>query len=126
MKKHIYTVHEGHKDYKCESCGKSFAEAGSLRKHIHRIHEGHKDHKCESCGKSFSQAGNLKIHIHTVHEGHKDYKCESCGKSFSQAGTLKAKKLEMFFETFSSEPLDPKLSLKTMISKFEIFDPLFN
>ena len=90
------------------------------------INKNCKDFKCKSCGKPFSTSASLKIHIHTVHEGHKDYKCESCGKSFSQAGTLKAKKLEMFFETFSSEPLDPKLSLKTMISKFEIFDPLFN
>ena len=32
------------------------------------------DLKCESCGKSFSQAGDLKKHIHTIHEGHKNYK----------------------------------------------------
>ena len=51
----------------CESCGKSFSEAGSLKKHIHTIHEGHKGYKCESCGKSFSQAGDLKRHIHTIH-----------------------------------------------------------
>ena len=51
-----------------------------LTKHIHTIHEVRKDHKCESCGKSFSEAGNLKKHICTVHEGHKDFKCESCGK----------------------------------------------
>ena len=59
----------------CDTCGKSFSQAGYLKKHIYTIHEGHIDHKCESCGKSFSQAGNLKKHIHTVHEGHKDHKC---------------------------------------------------
>ena len=48
---------------KCESCGKLFSEAGYLKKHIRTVHEGHKDHKCESCDKSFSQAGFLKRHI---------------------------------------------------------------
>ena len=58
-----------------------FFEARSLRKHIRTVHEGHKDHKCESCNKSFSHAHHLRRHIHTIHEGHKDYKCESCGKT---------------------------------------------
>ena len=63
--------------YCCDSCGKSFSGAGSLKRHIHTIHEGHKEHKCYSCDKSFSQAGTLKKHMHTIHEGQKDYKCES-------------------------------------------------
>ena len=66
--KHIKTFHEGHKDHNCESCGKSFSKAGTLKDHIQTVHEGHKDHKCESCGKSFSEAGTLKKHIYTIHE----------------------------------------------------------
>ena len=54
------------KNYKYESCTKSFTRALSLKNHIHTIHDGHKIHKCESCGKSFSEAG-LKKHMHTVH-----------------------------------------------------------
>ena len=66
LKEHIHTVHEGHKDYKCDSCGKSFTGGQYLKMHIHNIHEGIKDHKCYSCGRSFAQAGYLNIHIYTV------------------------------------------------------------
>ena len=67
LKKHILILHEGHKDYKCQSCKKSFTESGGLKRHIHIIHEGHKDHKCESCGKLFPEARNLKNHINRIH-----------------------------------------------------------
>ena len=66
MKKHIHTVHEAHKHYKCQSCGKSFSVASSLKLHSHEVHEGRKDNKCGSCGKSFSRAEYLKGHISAV------------------------------------------------------------
>ena len=34
----------------CNICTKYF-QAHYLKKHIHAVHEGHKDYKCESCGK---------------------------------------------------------------------------
>ena len=46
----------------------SFSDAGDLKRHIHTVHEGHKDHKCEFCGKSFATAHSLKTHIITIHE----------------------------------------------------------
>ena len=46
---------------------------------------GEKDFKCGSCGNSFAQAGNLKGHIKAIHECHKDFKCDYCGKSSYQA-----------------------------------------
>ena len=55
LKTHIHTVHKGHKDYKCESRGKSFSRAGSLKKHTNTVHEGHKDHKFGS----FSQQAEI-------------------------------------------------------------------
>ena len=71
LKKHIRTIHEGHKDYKCESCGKSFSHANQLMRHIHGIHEDLIDYKCESCSKSFSYARHLKKHAQKTHEGQK-------------------------------------------------------
>ena len=64
-------VYEGHKDYKCKSCGKSFSQARTLKNHIQIIHEGHKDHKCDSCGKSNFQTGHLKKNFNIIHEDYK-------------------------------------------------------
>ena len=73
---------EGQKDFKCDSCGKSFTQSSNLRTHIKTYHEGHKNFKCDSCGKLFTKADNLRRHIITLHEGHKDFRCDSCGKFF--------------------------------------------
>ena len=57
-------------------------------KHICIIHEGHRDHKCEYCGKSFPHSENLKQHnaicektslksqVEGVHERERDHKCK--------------------------------------------------
>ena len=45
MKTQNHTIYKDH-IHKCKSCGKSFSQAGKLKRHIHTIHEGHKDHKC--------------------------------------------------------------------------------
>ena len=89
FKEHDNVIHVGHKNQKCNFCGKLFSQEGSLQMHIHLIHEDDKDCNCKFCGKSFFDARNLKRHIHTIHEGHKDYKCESCEKLFSDIGNLK-------------------------------------
>ena len=34
MLKHIDTVHEGNKPFKCESCERTFAHKGNMKKHI--------------------------------------------------------------------------------------------
>ena len=59
--------------------------ASDLKRHIHAVQKSHRDYRCESCDKSFSEAQTLKrpIHVVHVHKGHKDYKCEYCGTSYS-------------------------------------------
>ena len=48
---------------------------GDLILHIHTFHVEDRDYKCESCNKSFYYAGDLNLHIHTFHKVNKDYKC---------------------------------------------------
>ena len=39
---HVKISHENKKCYKCDSCEKSFSEAGSLKRHINGVHNGQK------------------------------------------------------------------------------------
>ena len=82
------------KEYKCESCGKSFTQAGSLNKHIKTVHEGHKDFKCDSCEKSFTQNRSLRIHKESVHENIR-FNCDLCDNSFTQKWILKRHKMSV-------------------------------
>ena len=80
---------KGHKDYKCEVCGKLFSEAGTLKKHIHIVHEGQKNFQCTVCDKSFGYSWYLKKHINIVHKELKDHKCTFCDRSFGSTSNLK-------------------------------------
>ena len=76
LKGHRQEVHDGHKDFKCESCNTPFSRVANLKGHIQILHEGHKNHKCEYYDKSFSLMVNLKGHIQALH---KDYKIINVG-----------------------------------------------
>ena len=45
---------------------KAKSRADVLKRDTYTIHEGHKDHRCEFCGKLFPDAENFKRHTHTI------------------------------------------------------------
>ena len=103
---HNHTVHEVYKDYKCESCGKSFSDEQNLKKHkylkcnIEKVHQRknlekhqyiHKVKKiqskkislqCSQCSDVYQVEKDLIQHIKMVHEGQKiqrkKTKCDVC------------------------------------------------
>ena len=86
---HTKTIHRGQRSLKCDYCGKSFTQSGTLKTHIKTLHEGQKNHKCDSCGKSFTQSGNLNKHIKTLHVGQTDHKRGKSGESTTMISNLK-------------------------------------
>ena len=109
--------HEGHKDHKCESCGKMFTQARDLKSHIHMIHNNEssqtnydcdicgksftlkqnltrhrkkhsQDHQCSSCDKVFALEKDFKKHILVIHDGKKGLGCDTCGKVFPKLSNL--------------------------------------
>ena len=78
-------VHD--KPYKCEICGETCTQKGSLKTHM-LIHTGEKPHQCETCGKSFTKTDDLKTHMF-IHARGKLHDCGVCGKLLNSQCALR-------------------------------------
>ena len=70
---HIFNVHREkvEKISQCDICHKVLK--GSIKLHINVVHHGKKPTKCESCGKLYSEAGTLKRHVEAIHDRKKNH-----------------------------------------------------
>ena len=83
VKRHIISIHEKKKPYKCPRCDKCFAQQGHINGHVRAVHEGIKDHQCPLCEYRCTTKQQINSHLLAVHEGVKQFKCSWCEACFS-------------------------------------------
>ena len=70
LNRHIKSVHDGKKSFKCSACNFETAKKITLKKHMESVHE---DFKCKICEYKTAEKRSLKIHMQYVHEGANPY-----------------------------------------------------
>ena len=64
-------------------CDASYVGKRHLNRHVPSVQEGKKPFKCNLCDATFTSNQSMKVHIDSVHEGKKPFKCNICDASFA-------------------------------------------
>ncbi|EDS41090.1 conserved hypothetical protein [Culex quinquefasciatus] len=87
---HENQVHLGKSiHFPCETCGKLFRTAHSLKAHA-LIHSEARSEVCDECGAAFRNKGVLKRHKRAVHAAEFRFDCGDCGKKFPTREQMQA------------------------------------
>ena len=54
----------------------------ALNKHVVTVHEEKKEFKCAICNAEFTSKHMMNSHITTIHEGKKQFQCDICNMNF--------------------------------------------
>ena len=88
LNRHVQAIHEGLRNFVCNTCGEGFTRRDQLTNHFRRNHENVQI-QCQFCAQTFATNGNRTRHIQLVHQAQRNFKCVSCDMSFGQISDLK-------------------------------------